>query len=155
MAQRLFLILLVSLLLLSCSSEPSDPKAEIRALLAEAEKAVEARSVSQVGDLIADTYMDTGARKRLDIIRLLTGYFLTHQTIHLLVQVDELELINEQQATVILYAATAGQPLTEQTQLFSLRANLIRLELSLAKQDALWKLTDAAWRRANKEDFLN
>jgi hypothetical protein len=154
MLQQPALLLVALLLLLSCSREVADPETEIRTLLDQAEKAVESRSVSQVGQFIAESYRDQKARHRRDILRLLAGYFLSHQTIHLLVQVDSVEIITEQQAQVALYVATAGQSLAEQPPLFSLRADLIRLELSLRRQETLWQLEAATWRRANKQDFL-
>jgi hypothetical protein len=39
-------------------------------------------------------------------------------------------------------------------QLLSIRADLIRLELTLVLEQDAWRVVSADWRRAEKRDFL-
>lgn len=123
-------------------------------MLAAGEGAVEARSVTAASAFISDHYQDEAGRDRRGIQRLLAGYFLTHQAIHLLVQIDHLGLIDDSRAEVTLLSAVAGRPGTTLEQLLTLRADLIRLDLELAKEAGEWRITSSRWRRASQQDFL-
>ncbi|MEJ1496170.1 MAG: hypothetical protein RPU13_06725, partial [Candidatus Sedimenticola sp. (ex Thyasira tokunagai)] len=78
-------LLCFSLLMLAgCSEEKVSPEDEIRAMLSAGEVAVESRSVTESAAFVSEQYQDESGRHRKDIMRLLAGYFLTHQKIHLL-----------------------------------------------------------------------
>ncbi len=87
-------------------------------------------------------------------MRLLAGYFVAHQSIHLLTQVNPIELTGEERARVTLFVAVAGEPVDAASQLLSLRADLIRLELELVVEEGEWRVLSGAWRRAETRDFL-
>lgn len=151
--QRYWLLILLPLLA-ACSRDALTPEAEIEQLLSEAEKAVESRSVSAVKPFLWEQYRDSDGRDRRAALRLLTGYFLSHQSIHLLSQVTEISLKGEQEAEITLFVALAGQPIDSSAQLLSVRADLIRLDLELVNRNGEWQVSAARWRRANKTDFL-
>ncbi|MES9856471.1 MAG: hypothetical protein ABW166_07705 [Sedimenticola sp.] len=153
-AISIFRILLFIPLLLACSSDERTPEEQIRAMLTAGETAVESRSVTASAAFISERYNDESGRQRKDIMRLLAGYFLTHQKIHLLVQVNRIELIDENRAEVLLFAAIAGRPETSLEQLFSLRANLVRFDLKLQKKGEEWLVYSSRWRRAQQSDFM-
>ena len=75
----------LSLLFLSgCSGDVVSPEDRIREMLSAGEKAVEGRSVSEVSAFLSEQYLDDAGRQRGQLQKLLAGYFLTHQSIHLL-----------------------------------------------------------------------
>lgn len=152
--KRLGALLLLLPLLASCSGDDTSPESRIRALLNTAEEAVESRSLSAVSPLLSPAFSDSAGQDKQALLRLLGGYFVTHQSIHLLTQVSRLDLIGPDRAHVTLYVAVAGQPLKTVSQLISLRAELIRLDLSLAEEAGEWLVVSGAWRRAEKSDFL-
>jgi hypothetical protein len=152
-------LLLVLSLLYACGGGPTTPEERIRQLLDSAEQAVESRSLSAVAPLLSDSFNGTAAEDKQAVMRLLAGYLVTHQSIHLLTQVSRLELTGhggeQRQAEVTLFVAVAGQPLTSSSQLLSIRADLIRLELMLILEQDEWRVVSADWRRAEKRDFLD
>jgi hypothetical protein len=122
--------------------------------LSEAERVVEARELRQIHALIADAYRDSDGRDKQQLLRLLGGYLLANRSIHLLLQVEEIELVGEGTARVRLFAALAGRPFADLDELFSLRAGLYRFDFELILEDTAWRLIDARWQRASREDFL-
>ncbi len=149
----IFLITLI-LLLTGCSEEVTSPEAQIRAMLAAGEVAVESRSVTESAAFVSEQYQDESGRHRKDIMRLLTGYFLTHQKVHLLVQVNRITLTDDARAEVTLFAAVAGRPESSLEQLFALRADLVRFDLKLEKEGSEWLVHSSHWRRARQSDFM-
>ena len=78
---RLLGTVLVLGLLAACSGAPEDPEARLRQWLADAEIAVEARSLKQTAGLISQDYRDESGRTRRDLVRLLLGHFHRHRQI--------------------------------------------------------------------------
>ncbi|MEJ1298904.1 MAG: hypothetical protein RPU64_13955 [Candidatus Sedimenticola sp. (ex Thyasira tokunagai)] len=148
-------LLCFSLLMLAgCSEEKVSPEDEIRAMLSAGEVAVESRSVTESAAFVSEQYQDESGRHRKDIMRLLAGYFLTHQKIHLLVQVNRITLTDDARAEVTLFAAVAGRPESSLEQLVALRADLVRFDLKLEKEGSEWLVHSSHWRRAQQSDFL-
>ncbi|MEW7981215.1 MAG: hypothetical protein AB2813_15930 [Candidatus Sedimenticola endophacoides] len=85
--------------------------------------------------------------------RLALGYFLRHKSIHLLTQIERIELLDEERARVVLFVAMAGSPLEGVEQLLNLRADLHRFELDLVLEQAQWRVARAHWQRARAADF--
>ena len=75
--------------LASCSSATSDEE-KVRALVAGAEKAAEARDVGDVLDFVADDYADTQGNSRDSLKLFLHGYFAAHPKLELVTGIDEL-----------------------------------------------------------------
>ncbi|WP_428634965.1 hypothetical protein, partial [Sedimenticola sp.] len=86
------------------------PEAQIRELLNRAETAVESRSISALLPLLSNTYSNAAGQDKQAVMRLLAGYFVAHQSIHLLTQVNPIELTGEERARVTLFVAVAGEP---------------------------------------------
>ncbi|MES9905334.1 MAG: hypothetical protein ABW168_21995 [Sedimenticola sp.] len=137
-----------------CSEKAVSPEEQVRAMLAAGEVAVESRSVTGSGAFIAENYRDESGRQRKDLLRLLAGYFLAHQKIHLLVQVNRIQLIGSNRAEVTLFVAVAGRSEISLEKLSTIRADLVRFDLELGKTDGEWLLRSAQWRRAKQLDFL-
>ena len=146
-----WIALLTVILLAGCGTAPS-PEERIRALIAEAERAAESRDTGDVMALVAEGYTDAHGQGREELRRYLRALFLRYQSIHLLVRVSTIKVIDDR-ATATLFVAMAGQPLTE-ADLPLLRADAHRLDLHLVNQEGDWVVAHAAWRRASREDLL-
>lgn len=151
---RTLVFLLLFPLIQGCGSDEVSPEQQIRQMITAGELAVESRSISAVQAYISDQYSDDTGNQKRTLSRLLGGYFIAHQSIHLLSQVSQIELQGEAQAKVTLFVATAGRPISSPADFLSLNADLLRFDLSLAKESSQWRVDAAHWRRANAADFL-
>ena len=103
--------------LAACGTRGSDDE-QVRALLATAEAAVEARDASDVLDLVAGDYSDAQGFDRAMLQNYLRGYFLANPRIELLVTVDDLEfpVAGLGRARIGLIALPAGDRVTLQVE---------------------------------------
>jgi hypothetical protein len=125
----------------------SDPEAQIRARLAEAEAAAEARDVGSFGDLIGDGYRDRQGYDRAELIRMLRGFFLANQRVEIVSRVDEVTLEGADAARVVLHAGMLGQR-SGADALAGIDAHLYRFELELVNEGGDWRVIGAQWARA-------
>ncbi|MCG8427883.1 MAG: hypothetical protein MI754_11050, partial [Chromatiales bacterium] len=110
--------------------------------------------VTETMPFVSREYSDQGGRDRKMLTKLLAGYFISHQNIHLLVQVKEVTTISDEQVRAELLVAMAGKPLDSVSQLIDYRADLHHFELTFNKEDDAWLVTAGTWRRASHTDFL-
>lgn len=150
---RRILVLLLPLLLLACA-EHETPEQQIRQMIEQAEIAFEARSLLDAGSFLSDRYQDENKRNKQSVVRLLGGYFLRNHSIHLLVQVERIDLSSAERPTVTLYAAMAGTPLADIEALLNIRAALYRFDLELIQEEGEWRIISGRWQPATREDFL-
>ncbi len=140
--------------LVGCA-DPKSAEEQIRQMVAQGEAAVEAGSLTEVGSLISEDYRDEAGRTRRALEQLVAAYLLRHRSIHLLIQIHQIELEASDDARMTLYVAMAGRPLAEAGQLLTVRADLLRFDLELRREEGQWRVTTSRWRRASREDFLN
>ena len=138
-----------------CSSKASDPELEIRQFLETGEAAVEARELGAVANMISEEYADPGGRSRRDLVRMVAGYLLRNESVHLLIRVESISVTGEAAATARVYAGMTGRLVGGTDSLSDFRADLYRFDLELAKEGGDWKLTGAEWRRAEQQDLLD
>lgn len=147
------LLILLMLLLQGCGGD-ADPETRIREMLAAGEQAVESRSLGRVEELVSSGYRDESGRVRKDVMRLFAGYFLRNQSIHLLVQVQEIRLQGEERAEVSLVAAVGRRQAEDLRQLAGISADIFRLDLRLRREGDDWLVASGRWRRVDMGDFL-
>ncbi|QYZ67499.1 MAG: hypothetical protein OI74_07125 [Gammaproteobacteria bacterium (ex Lamellibrachia satsuma)] len=149
-------LLWVLILLAGCSDPPYlSPEDQVRQFVARGEVAVEGRDLSDAAALISEQYSDGIRRTRHEIRRLLAGYFLRHKSIHVVYRIDQVELLEDAQAQVVLFAGIAGTAPVGSEALSQWRGELLRIELLVAlESDEEWRLQSAKWRRASKNDLL-
>ena len=153
--QLRWFIALGALLLAACGAEPDDPEARLRATIAGAERAVEARSLKQAAAVIAADYRDDRGNDRRAVSQLLFATLQRNRNIHLLSRIAELQLgDDDKSAEVQLYVAMAGSPIASLQQAAALRADLYRFELRFTDGDDGWQLQRADWRRAGLDELL-
>jgi len=124
-----------------------DPETEIRALLAAAEEAAEARDTGFFSDLIGESYRDSRGNDREQAIRMVRGLFLANQRIEIVSRVDEVVLEGDDAARAVVHAGMAGQKAGE-ILIGGLGADLYRFELELVGDGGDWQIIGAEFGRA-------
>ncbi len=143
----------VALCLGACDGEPPSAEAQLRALLAAGEAEVEARDLSAVMERIDPAYRDNHQRDWRQLRALLAGYFFRHPSIFVLSRIDSIEIEQPDRARVVLIAGLAGSAQEAAGPLEGWRGNLLRLDLEFKQHEGDWRLIQADWRQARREDF--
>jgi hypothetical protein len=133
-----------AVLVAGCST--SDSEAEIRALLAEAAEAAEARDVGFFSDAIGDAYRDTRGNDREQLLLAIRGYFITNQRIDVASRIDEVVLEGEDAARAVVYAGLLGRDGVALSSGFD--AGLYRFDVELVNDGGEWQIIGAKWARA-------
>lgn len=126
----------------------------MRATLARAERAVAAKDLAALRDLIGERYSDRDGRDRRAIEQILRVYFLRHGSIHLVTRVQSVTVPTAGRAEVVVLVAMAGTPIAAGADLGGLAADLHRFELTLSREGDAWRTVHAEWRRAQPGDLL-
>lgn len=142
-------LILATLLLAACGGQPDSPEAALRALLARAEQAAEARNAEALAGLLAEDYRDRAGRGPAEIERLLRLYFLRHREIHLLTDIETIELPYRDfaRATVVVGMAGDDGALLPRTGVW-------RFELEFNLVEGEWRVSRAEWARARGTELL-
>lgn len=144
---------MLCLLLFGCGGEDS-PEKQIERLVAEGKEAAEARKPSELKELISGSYVDDHGRTRRDIVALAARYLYANRNIHLFTRIDELLFPSPDRARLRVYAAMAGQNVSDLDALLNMKADLYRFDLELSREDDEWKVVRADWQPAGLEDFF-
>ncbi|MFZ1642089.1 MAG: hypothetical protein WAV07_11820 [Candidatus Contendobacter sp.] len=140
-------------LLVACSRNADSPEAEIRALVAQAQTAAEARDAPGLRALIADNYADVQGNDRKAMENLIRLHILRNQSIHLFTRIRSIALPQPDHATVSVAVAMAGRPVANVGELVGLNADLYRFDLELIRRGGEWQVQRAAWEPARLDDF--
>ena len=144
---------LAAVSLLGCSGSDSTPEDRVRAVLAELEKAAEARDVGLIKPHVSESYKDEDGNDRRALLGLATAHFMRNRSVYLLVRLGDVALPEPGRAQVDAFVALAGQPIRDLTALPELRADLYRFGFALRDEDGEWRVTSAAWHPATLADF--
>lgn len=150
--------ILLILLLTSCSA-PQGIEAEIAAVVEAAELAAEDRDMSDVMAHVHDGFTGRraggqGSADAADLRKMLAGYFLANQSVHVLTRIHAVEQLSVDLVRVDLAVAMARRPIDDPTALGDIRADLYRLDLALERVDGGWRVIDAEWQPAGPGDLL-
>lgn len=137
------------LMLAACGREPS-PEDRVRAVIAVAETATEARDLSDVMDLVSDRYADLRGQDKVAIRDVIRGFILINQSIHLLVRVDNIEFPGNELASAHVTVGMLGRQDTG-TDDWSLAADVYEFDVRLLNEDDEWRLVSAEWVSTGKE----
>lgn len=142
------------LLLTACRSEPDTPEAQIRALVAKAEKAAEEKDIGTLKGLISERYAGAGGERKQELVGVIGYNLLRHQSIHLLTQIRDIDFPEPSRAEVVVFVAMAGRMIEGIDDLARLRADVYRVDFAAAEEgERDWKVTRADWRPAEIEDL--
>ena len=125
----------------------SDPELEIRALLAAAEEAAEARDAGFFAELLGTSYRDARGNGRDEALRMIRGYFIANQRVAIVSSVDEVRLEGADAARAVVHAGMLGQR-SGAGLIAGVDAELYRFELELVNDDGDWRIIGATWSRA-------
>jgi hypothetical protein len=134
------LVLVASLA--GCAREDS-PEAQVRSVIAAAEQAAEARDISEAIRLVAADYEDSRGFDREELRRFVHGYFVLNQSIRLLVRVDEVQFPADELAQARVTLGVLGTRGAEETQDWSLAAEVHEFDVELVKYGGDWLLRRA------------
>lgn len=141
MIKRIVGVLGLAIGLVGCGT-PDSPEMRVRAVIAAAEQAAEARDVSAVMDLVSPDYADADGRQPAELGRYLQGYFIANQSIHLLTRIDSLEFPARDVADVAVTVAMVGRD-AEAESAWDLAADVHSFRLTLMEKDGDWRVTRA------------
>ena len=136
----------LAIALVGCGT-PDSPEVQVRAVIAAAELAAEARDVSAVMGLVSPDYADADGREVAELSRYLRGYFIANQSIHLLTRIESLEFPASDVAEVELTVAMVGRD-AEAVSAWDLAADAQSLRLTLMEKGGAWRVTHADRRSA-------
>ena len=139
--------LALALAALASGCGASDPEAEIRALLAAAEEAAEARDVGFFADAIGASYRDARGNDRDGMLRMLRGLFIANQRIEIVSRIDEIVIEGGDAARAVVHAGMVGRR-TEAALIDGLDADLYRFEIELVNDGGTWQVIGADFKRA-------
>jgi len=132
--------------LAGCGPGPS-PEDEVREVVAAAEQAAEARDALSLRALVADDYRDGRGYGADEIRRLVHGYLLAHQSVHLLVRIEEIELPATDLARLRATVGMVGKE-ADAASAWDLAADAYEFDVTLAREGGDWRVIKADWRRA-------
>lgn len=146
--------LLAALLLAGCREEPQSPETQVRAQIARAVAAAEARDVGTLRAMISDRYSDPGGQDKRAVEALLRLHFLRNESVHLYTRVQSVTVPQPDRATASVVVAMAGVPIASEVELPALRADLHRFDIEFALEDDTWRVRRAAWSRAELGEIV-
>jgi hypothetical protein len=150
---RRTLLLLLLCLALGCRAGTVSPEERVRAVLAEIEAAAERANVRAMKDHVSESYGDNAGNDKRRLAQIVAFHLARNRTIHLLTRIPLVEFPAPGEARALAFVAMAGSPIEGPEALLSLRADLYRFELWLRDEDGDWRVSSAAWRPAEVEDF--
>jgi len=130
--------------LLGGCGERQTPEERVRAVIAAGEQAAEARDLSALLEHVSPAFRDEHGGGRDELKQYLRGYFVMHQSVHLLTRVESIEFPYRDLARVRLTVGTLGRESAEATGI-DLAADVNDIVLELQLEDDGWKVTRAAW----------
>ena len=147
------LIILIALGSSSCDNGET-PEQRIRALIVDAEQAVEKREIAKVRGYVSERYRDDEQRDRRAIEGILRLYLLRHEAIHLFTRIESIIPTLPHRAEAVVYVAMAARPIKRADELRNYNATMYRFELGFAEEKNQWRVVRAAWRPAELIDFV-
>jgi hypothetical protein len=133
--------------LFACGEQAGNAEAQIRAWVDRGHEAAEARDRDELVDMISASYADARGNSRDDIENLFRFYFLRTNKVGLLVSVDDIEVIDDTAAEVML---TVGMGATTDSAL-GFDADAYHFELELENDGDGWLLVSGRWNELGSE----
>jgi len=130
-------------LLGGCGAQDT-PEIRVRAVIAAGEQAAEARDLSGILEYVSPAFRAEHGGGREELKQYLRGYLVTHQSVHLLVRIEDIEFPYRDYARVQLTVGTLGREAIAAEQ-FDLAADVNDVVLELQLEDDEWKVVRAAW----------
>jgi hypothetical protein len=138
---RLHTTLAVLVLVTSCGRGDSSDQ-RVRAVIAEAEAAAEARDVGAAMALVAEDYRDAREFDRRELRQFVHGWFVLNQSIRLIVRVDELVFPADELAQARVTVGMLGTR-DDGSESFDFAVDVYEFDVELVNVDGEWRLRRA------------
>ena len=144
----LALVALVAMLSLSgCGGPTSAPEEAIREWVSTGVEAAKAKERRRLVGMISPSYVDARGNQRDGIENILRWYFLRMNTVQLVTSIEDITVIGDTAAEVVVKVAMAG---THEGAL-GFSADAYRFALELERDGDDWQLISARWGELGKE----
>ncbi|NNL55808.1 MAG: hypothetical protein HKP32_11715 [Woeseia sp.] len=134
-------------MLAACSEPISEPEEELRDWVRRGVEAAESKDRRALMDMISPAYADARGNQRNNIEAMLRVYFLRMNTVQLINSVEEISIIGDSAAEVVLKVGMAGT----HDGVFGFSADAYRFAFELQREDDEWLLIAARWGEWGKE----
>ncbi|WP_154222632.1 hypothetical protein [Marinicella rhabdoformis] len=154
MTWRQFFIVYMTLLLVSCGGEPLSKEKQLQADLDQMELLAEEKNTSDLMDYLDDRFKHEGGWNKKDIQRMLHFRFMKHKTVHITKVVKDIDWRSDNEVHLVVVAALAGSPIGDLTQLTGARAQLMKFEVLLVRNEGRFLVRSVKWAHAYPTDFI-
>lgn len=134
-------------LLHACGAPSAGPDAEIEDWVQRGVAAVEAKQRATLLDMISPAYADARGNNRSRVGDTLRGYFLRMNTIELVTAVNDITVVDDSAAEVLVTVGMAGK----HDGVLGFSADAYQFLLELEKSDGNWALISARWGEPGRE----
>lgn len=140
-------VVALCILLASCGGPSVGPEGEIQGWIDRGVAAAESKERRALLDMISPAYADARGYNRARIGDMLRAYFLRMNTIELITTVNEISVMGDTAAEVLLTVGMAGT----KDSLLGFSADAYQFSLELEKSAGDWLLISARWGQIGKE----
>lgn len=144
---RLMAVCVAGVLLTACGGPAVAPEEALRRWIADAESAAEDLDRRGLLAMVSENYADGRGNDRESIDKLLRWYFLRQKSVALVTKIDELNVIGDSAAEILVTAAGVGTT----TRALGVNADAYQFSLELEKTDDEWMLIGAEWGQLGQE----
>lgn len=144
---RLPMALVVAAILMACDGPTTEPEESLRRWVRQGHEAAENKDRRALVDMISPAYKDSRGNDRKDIENRLRAYFLRQHKVALITRIEELTIIDDSAAELMISFGTAG---TNDNAL-GFSANAYRLAMELEYDGDDWSLIAARWGQLGGE----
>ena len=144
---RLITVFVMCATLVACGGPPEGPEKSLRQWIAQAEAAAEDLDRRELLAMVSDGYADGRGNDRVAVDKILRFYFLRQKSVELVLKIDELNVIDETAAEVLVTAVGVGTT----TRALGVNADAYQFSLELEKDDDEWMLIGARWGELGQE----
>lgn len=138
---RLLLVGMACTSVAGCGEPPTEPEEALRLWVAQGQAAAEEKDRRTLIDMISPAYADARGNDRDDIENKMRVYFLRQHKIALLTRTEELRVIGDSAAELVLAVGMAGS----NDGMLGFSADAYRFEIQLERDDERWQLLSARW----------
>ena len=144
---RLITVCMLCVLLTACGGPSGGPEEALRQWIAQSEAAAEDLDRRGLLSMVSENYADARGNDRQALGKILRLYFLRQKSVALVVKIDELTIVDETAAEILITAAGVGTT----TRALGVNADAYQFSLELEKDDDEWFLIGARWGEVGQE----
>ena len=137
----------VALLLAACGEPPTAPEEELRSWVVTGVTAAEAKERRRLVGMISPAYADARGNDRNAVENILRAYFMRMNNVELVTSIEEIEIIGDTAAEVVVKVAMAGT----HDGVLGFSADAYRFAFELQRDGDDWQLIAARWAQLGKE----